>query len=97
MAKESSFDVVSNVDFQEADNAFQQAARELTSRYDLKQTGATLEFAKKDGVLLLTHHQNLLPRKLRMFWDLNLFVAVSIFLHLAGIGRSQQVVHVYDK
>lgn len=39
MAKESSFDVVSTVDMQEVDNAYQQAARELTQRYDLKGTG----------------------------------------------------------
>ena len=49
MAKESSFDVVSTVDIQEVDNAYQQAARELTQRYDLKGTGATLELSKKDG------------------------------------------------
>ncbi len=51
MAKESSFDVVSVVDMQEVDNAYQQAARELTQRYDLKGTGAALELSKKDGVL----------------------------------------------
>ncbi|MBM6775270.1 YajQ family cyclic di-GMP-binding protein [Olsenella profusa] len=49
MAKESSFDVVSVVDMQEVDNAYQQAARELTQRYDLKGTGATLELSKKEG------------------------------------------------
>ena len=49
MAKESSFDVVSVVDMQEVDNAYQQAARELVQRYDLKGTGATLELSKKDG------------------------------------------------
>ena len=50
MAKEASFDVVSVVDMQEVDNACQQAARELTQRYDLKGTGSTLELSKKDGV-----------------------------------------------
>ena len=50
MAKESSFDVVSVVDMQEVDNAFQQASRELTQRYGLKGTGATLDLSKKDGV-----------------------------------------------
>ena len=49
MAKECSFDVVSTVDMQEVDNAYQQAARELTQRYDLKGTGASLELSKKDG------------------------------------------------
>lgn len=50
MAKESSFDVVSVVDMQEVDNAYQQASRELTQRYDLKGTGATLSLSRKDGV-----------------------------------------------
>ena len=49
MAKESSFDVVSEVDMMEVDNAFQQAARELTQRYDLKDSGATLELSKKEA------------------------------------------------
>ena len=49
MAKESSFDVVSEVDMMEVDNAFQQAARELTQRYDLKDSGATLELSKKEN------------------------------------------------
>ena len=50
MAKDSSFDVVSVVVMQEVDNAFQQASRELSQRYDLKGTGATLDLSKKDGV-----------------------------------------------
>lgn len=49
MAKESSFDVVSSVDMQEVDNAFQQAKKEIAQRYDLKDSGAeiTLDKAKK--------------------------------------------------
>ena len=54
MAKESSFDVVSVVDMQEVDNACQQAARELTQRYDLKGSGATLELSKKEGVFKIS-------------------------------------------
>lgn len=46
MAKESSFDVVSTVDMQEVDNAYQQARKELAQRYDLKGSGATLSFDK---------------------------------------------------
>jgi uncharacterized protein YajQ (UPF0234 family) len=53
MAKESSFDVVSSVDMQEVDNAFQQTQRELTQRYDLKQSGATIEFSRKDAVFVV--------------------------------------------
>ena len=46
MAKESSFDGVSSVDMQEVDNAFQQAKRELVQRYDLKDSGATIDLDK---------------------------------------------------
>lgn len=48
MAKDSSFDVVSEVDLQEVDNAYHQAAKELVQRYDLKDSGATLEYSKGD-------------------------------------------------
>ena len=51
MAKESSFDVVSTVDMQEVDNAFQQAKKELTQRYDLKATGATIDLSKADATI----------------------------------------------
>ena len=51
MAKDSSFDVVSTVDMQEVDNAFQQTARELTQRYDLKSSGATIELSKADATI----------------------------------------------
>ena len=53
MAKDSSFDVVSVVDMQEVDNACQQATREISQRYDLKGTGASLAFAKGDGVFTI--------------------------------------------
>ena len=46
MAKESSFDVVSTVDMQEVDNAFQQAKKELSQRYDLKDSGAEIALDK---------------------------------------------------
>ena len=51
MAKDSSFDVVSTVDMQEVDNAFQQTARELTQRYDLKSSKATIELSKADATI----------------------------------------------
>ena len=41
---DSSFDIVSKVDRQEADNALNQAAKELSQRYDFKNTGTTIEW-----------------------------------------------------
>jgi len=54
MAKESSFDVVSSVDMQEVDNAYQQAKKELAQRYDLKGSGATIELDKAGGKFTVT-------------------------------------------
>ncbi|MCI1665393.1 MAG: YajQ family cyclic di-GMP-binding protein [Atopobiaceae bacterium] len=54
MAKDSSFDVVSEVDMQEVDNAFQQANKELTQRYDLKGSGASITLSKADGTLTVS-------------------------------------------
>ncbi len=42
---DSSFDVVSKVDRQEVDNALNQAARELTQRFDFKNTGAEIKWS----------------------------------------------------
>ncbi len=46
MAKDSSFDVVSMVDMQEVDNAYGQAKKELSQRYDLKDCGAEISLDK---------------------------------------------------
>ena len=54
MAKDFSFDVVSVVDIQEVDNAYQQAVRELKQRYDLKGSGATLDFSRKDASFMVS-------------------------------------------
>jgi uncharacterized protein YajQ (UPF0234 family) len=47
---DSSFDIVSKVDHQEADNALNQAAKELAQRFDFKNTGTTIEWKGELGV-----------------------------------------------
>ncbi|WP_296196892.1 YajQ family cyclic di-GMP-binding protein [uncultured Microbacterium sp.] len=42
---DSSFDIVSKVDRQEADNALNQARKEVEQRYDFKGTGASIEWS----------------------------------------------------
>ncbi|MEZ5186748.1 MAG: YajQ family cyclic di-GMP-binding protein [Candidatus Nanopelagicales bacterium] len=42
---DSSFDIVSKVDRQEVDNALNQAAKELSQRFDFKNTGAGIAWA----------------------------------------------------
>ncbi len=53
MAKDSSFDIVSTIDLQEVDNAFQQAKKELSQRYDLKDTKSSITFNKNDKLIIL--------------------------------------------
>ena len=47
---DSSFDIVSTVDRQEVDNALNQAAKELSQRFDFKNTGTTIEWKGELGV-----------------------------------------------
>ncbi|MBE6469564.1 MAG: YajQ family cyclic di-GMP-binding protein [Coriobacteriaceae bacterium] len=54
MAKDSSFDVVSEVDLQEVDNAYQQTVREISQRYDLKGTNASVEFSKPERTITVS-------------------------------------------
>lgn len=47
MAKDASFDVVSQVDRQEVDNALNQARKELQQRFDFKGTGAEVSWTSE--------------------------------------------------
>jgi cyclic-di-GMP-binding protein len=51
MAAENSFDIVSNVDFQEVRNAVNQAEKEIANRYDLKKAAAALRLEGEEIVL----------------------------------------------
>lgn len=64
MAKDSSFDVVSQVDMQEVDNAYQQAAREISQRYDLKDSGATIDLSKGDKVVTVNAPADFVARQI---------------------------------
>ncbi|MGH3424256.1 MAG: YajQ family cyclic di-GMP-binding protein [Nocardioidaceae bacterium] len=50
MAADSSFDIVSKIDRQEVDNALNQASREIATRFDFKNTGASIEWHGEYGV-----------------------------------------------
>ena len=63
MAKESSFDVVSSVDMQEVDNAFQQAKKELSQRYDLKGSGAEITLDKQKKTITVAAPADFVARQ----------------------------------
>jgi hypothetical protein len=63
MAAESTFDIVSEFDRQELVNAVDQTQREVRSRYDLKDTGTTLELG--DDELVMTSDSEMTLRSVR--------------------------------
>src|SRR5260370_40610854 len=50
MPRESSFDIVSKIDRQEADNALNQAAKEISNRFDFRGVGASIAWSGEHGV-----------------------------------------------
>jgi cyclic-di-GMP-binding protein len=51
---DTSFDIVSEINLQEMDNAINQAQKEIGTRYDFKGSAAAVEFNRKDQTLTLT-------------------------------------------
>ncbi|HYO10443.1 MAG TPA: YajQ family cyclic di-GMP-binding protein [Tepidisphaeraceae bacterium] len=54
MPSDASFDIVSELDLQEMDNAVNQAQKEIATRYDFKGTAASVEFDRKAKELTFT-------------------------------------------
>ena len=57
MPAEPSFDIVSELNLQEMDNAITQAQKEIGTRYDFKGSAASVEFDRKAKELTLTADQ----------------------------------------
>jgi cyclic-di-GMP-binding protein len=53
MARNQSFDISTRVDFQEVDNAVNQATKEIRTRYDFKGTRCELELDREAGIVKL--------------------------------------------
>jgi cyclic-di-GMP-binding protein len=53
MAQNHSFDIVSEIDLQEADNAVNQALKEIHQRFDLKDSNTTVELNKKEKNIII--------------------------------------------
>ena len=67
MATQCSFDITSNVDLQEVDNALNQARKEVAQRYDFKGAKATIEFDTKESKLVLVADDEF---KLNALWEI---------------------------
>lgn len=67
MAAQSSFDVTSPVDFQEVDNALNQARKEVGQRYDFKGAKADIILSQADKTLTLHADDDF---KMTALWDI---------------------------
>jgi uncharacterized protein YajQ (UPF0234 family) len=67
MAAQCSFDVTSNVDLQEVDNALNQARKEVAQRYDFKGSKASIEFDPKESKLVLIADDEF---KINALWEI---------------------------
>jgi uncharacterized protein YajQ (UPF0234 family) len=63
MAKDESFDIVSEVEMQEADNAVQTADRQLAQRYDLKDTGSEITLDKHAATITVKAPSDFVARQ----------------------------------
>jgi uncharacterized protein YajQ (UPF0234 family) len=66
---DSSFDVVSKIDRQEADNALNQAAKELAQRFDFRGTNASIEWSGEMGVTLKADTEDRVRAALDVYKD----------------------------
>ena len=67
MATTSSFDITSTIDFQEVDNALNQARKEVGQRYDFKGARADIELSTADKKLTLTADDEM---KMNALWEI---------------------------
>ena len=67
MATPCSFDITSNVDLQEVDNALNQARKEVAQRYDFKGSKASIEFDANESKLVLIADDEF---KLNALWEI---------------------------
>lgn len=66
MAKDASFDIVSEFDKQELVNALDQVKRELTTRFDLKDSNSTIELIEDKAINITTNDE----MKLKNIYDI---------------------------
>ncbi|MBQ8848109.1 MAG: YajQ family cyclic di-GMP-binding protein [Candidatus Gastranaerophilales bacterium] len=66
MAKDASFDIVSEFDKQELVNAVDQVKRELTTRFDLKDSNSNIEIIEDKSINITTNDE----MKLRNIFDI---------------------------
>jgi cyclic-di-GMP-binding protein len=85
MGQQNSFDIVSEVNMQEVDNALNQTRKEVAQRYDLKDSKSSIDFDEKEKVVTVN---SLTEFTLKSVVDVlqNKFVKRGIHLKSLGYG-----------
>jgi uncharacterized protein YajQ (UPF0234 family) len=81
---DSSFDVVSKVDRQEVDNALNQAAKELSQRFDFRGTNASISWSGEEALALQADTEERLLAALEVFKDKLIKRGISLKAFEAG-------------
>lgn len=85
---DSSFDIVSKVDHQEADNALNQTAKELAQRFDFKNTDTTIEWKGDEAVEITSGTEERALAALDVFKEKLIKRGISLKAFTAGDPRS---------
>ena len=83
-----SFDVVSKIDRQEADNALNQAAKELAQRFDFRGTNASIEWSGELGITIRADTEERASAALEVFREKLVKRSISLKALEAGEPRA---------
>lgn len=89
MAKQNSFDIEAGVDRQEVDNAINQAAREVGTRFDFRDTDTSVTWAGDEGITIESSTEDRVRAALDVLQDK--CVKRKVSLKALDIGEPRQV------
>ena len=90
---DASFDIVSKVDHQEADNAVNQAAKELSQRFDFRGTDTTIAWAGENGVTITSSTEERCKAAIDVFKDKLIKRGISLRAFEVGDPAASGKVH----
>ena len=89
MAKDNSFDIEAGVDRQEVDNAINQAQREVSTRFDFRDTDTRIAWAGDDGITIESSTEDRVRAALDVLKDK--CVKRKVSLKALDVGEPRQV------
>jgi uncharacterized protein YajQ (UPF0234 family) len=92
---DSSFDIVSKVDRQEVDNALNQAAKEISQRYDFKNVGASIAWSG-EAITMRANSEDRVKAVLDVFQEKLIRRGISLKAIDAGEPRASGKEYVLD-